>query len=382
MAEAEADGPRTRGGLSSQEGRQTALAGAGKVELMLPAYVTDPSRERCGRDNAIEATAGYLQAVIAPLCRDGGPYALLDFPDHSNVGDSAIFLGELVLLRRLFGRNPSFVSSGSMFRKGWGRHTHFAGTIFIHGGGNLGDLWPGSQRYRESVMRDNRHIKTIQLPQSIHFNDQENLQQFSRIVGMHEDFTLLVRDRKSYSIACENFDCTVLMCPDAAYGLGRLERNRNPELPVLSLIRTDHETTGEDISKIREYGPVQDWLDDGRRVKSLADRLMRRVMYMTGEEGNFLMPRLLNQFVRMAEQRVARGINILSRAEFVVSDRLHAHIMSSLLGLPHAALDNNYGKISNFIDSWPLDSFTRRVKNIDEAIAVMSAGMGPCRRTR
>ena len=99
------------------------------------------------------------------------------------------------------------------------------------------------------------NTKTIQLPQSIHFNDRENLERFSRIVNMHEDFTLLVRDRKSYSIACENFDCTVLMCPDAAYGLGRLERSCSPELPVLSLIRTDHESTREDISKIWNTAP-------------------------------------------------------------------------------------------------------------------------------
>lgn len=340
------------------------------------------NRERCGRDNAIEATARHLETVIAPLCEEGGSYALLDFPDHPNVGDSAIFLGELVLLRRLFGRNPSFVSSVSMFEKGFGRNMHPAGTIFISGGGNLGDLWTAHQRYRESVMMKYRNVKTIQLSQSIHFNDRENLQRFSRIVGMHEDFTLLVRDRKSYSIACKNFDCVVLMCPDAAYGLGRLEKSCSPELPVLSLIRTDKESTGEDISKILEYGPVEDWLDDGRRVKSLADRLIRRAMCMTGEAGNFLMPRLLNQFIRMAEQRVARGINILSKAEFVISNRLHVHIMSSLLGLPHAALDNNYGKISDFIDSWPLDSFTRRVKNIDEAAAILATRMGPCRRTR
>ncbi len=102
-------------------------------------------------------------------------------------------------------------------------------------------------------------------------------------------------------------------------------------------------------------------------------------MYVTGKAGNFLMPRLLNQFVRMAERRVARGIGVLSRAEFIVSDRLHAHIMSSLLGLPHAALDNNYGKISNFIDSWPLDSFTRRVGSIGEAVAMLPTGTGPRR---
>jgi len=36
----------------------------------------------------------------------------------------------------------------------------------------------------------------------------------------------------------------------------------------------------------------------------------------------------------------------------VVTDRLHAHIISTLLDIPHVALDNNYGKVSGYINAW------------------------------
>jgi pyruvyl transferase EpsO len=36
----------------------------------------------------------------------------------------------------------------------------------------------------------------------------------------------------------------------------------------------------------------------------------------------------------------------------VITDRLHAHILSLLLGIPHAVLDNSYGKVGRFLAAW------------------------------
>ncbi|MDB5492395.1 MAG: exopolysaccharide biosynthesis protein, partial [Micavibrio sp.] len=55
---------------------------------------------------------------------------------------------------------------------------------------------------------------------------------------------------------------------------------------------------------------------------------------------------------RLAQHRVTRGLRQLSLANFVVTDRLHSHILSLLLDKPHIALDNSYGKLSNFIAAW------------------------------
>ena len=72
-----------------------------------------------------------------------GQLALVDFPDHSNVGDSAIWLGEMAYLRRS-GRLPAYYSAIADFDDAACRAAIGGGAILIHGGGNMGTLWPKS----------------------------------------------------------------------------------------------------------------------------------------------------------------------------------------------------------------------------------------------
>ena len=50
----------------------------------------------------------------------------------------------------------------------------------------------------------------------------------------------------------------------------------------------------------------------------------------------------------LAQQRIDRGLRLLGSARFVITDRLHGHILCTLMGIPHAVLDNSYGKIARF----------------------------------
>jgi pyruvyl transferase EpsO len=61
---------------------------------------------------------------------------------------------------------------------------------------------------------------------------------------------------------------------------------------------------------------------------------------------------MLSVWDRLAQQRTRRGCRLLSRGRIVVTDRLHAHILCTLLGIPHIVLDNNCGKLSGFIRCW------------------------------
>ena len=47
-----------------------------------------------------------------------------------------------------------------------------------------------------------------------------------------------------------------------------------------------------------------------------------------------------------------RGVRLLSRGHRIATDRLHAHILSLMLGIPHYAADNLTGKVHAFIDCW------------------------------
>lgn len=65
------------------------------------------------------------------------------------------------------------------------------------------------------------------------------------------------------------------------------------------------------------------------------------------------------------------GIDILSRADLVVSDRLHTHILCVLLGIPQVALDNSYQKIKRYSDEWTLDAaFHKSINTTDASRAV------------
>ncbi|MBQ1202996.1 MAG: polysaccharide pyruvyl transferase family protein [Loktanella sp.] len=291
----------------------------------------------------------------------------MDFPDHSNVGDSAIFLGELSLLTSLHGVRPSYVCS---------MRSHFNdlesvlpdGPIYLHGGGNFGDLWPAHQSFREAVIRRYPHRKIIQLPQSIHFRQAEALDQSASIIDKHPDFTLLVRDKESFVLAKEKFACNVLLCPDAAHDLGPLQRSQEADHPILCIIRTDSESglTPEQIEEVGSYGPLQDWVQDRPQMKARQDRLVEEIVRKLPISRRVLRPALGRVYEKWAQDRLDRGVSQLSAAEFVITDRLHVHILCRLLGIPHIVFDNNYGKISRYVDAWPKSELAHVARNIDD----------------
>jgi hypothetical protein len=59
---------------------------------------------------------------------------------------------------------------------------------------------------------------------------------------------------------------------------------------------------------------------------------------------------------------------LLGSGRVVITDRLHGHILCTLLEIPHVVLDNSYGKISRF-----LDSFTRNCELVRAAVRICQA---------
>jgi len=280
------------------------------------------------------------QAALAGLYRQhvgpGDRYALLDFPDHANVGDSAIWLGEIAMLRAITGRDPDHVCTWDAFDADAFRLDSPAGVVFLHGGGNLGDIWPHHQRFREAMLAAFRDRTIVQLPQSIHFRAVEGLDRLAACVDAHPDFHLYVRDARSLDLA-RHLSCPVALAPDSAFALGAQPRGAS-DCDLLMLMRTDDERVAGDRGPVPEGAVVLDWLEDG--VLPLWEAGMPRAAH----------------YERLAGARVARGLALLSRGRQVVTDRLHAHILALLLGIPHVALDNDYGKLSAYIAAWTAPS--------------------------
>jgi pyruvyl transferase EpsO len=70
-----------------------------------------------------------------------------------------------------------------------------------------------------------------------------------------------------------------------------------------------------------------------------------------------------------ATMRLRRGQRLLSRYRLVISDRLHVHILCTLLGVPNVLLDNSYGKVSGFVDTFSTEwRDARKARDLSEAL--------------
>jgi pyruvyl transferase EpsO len=285
---------------------------------------------------------------LKDLVSDEEPLAILDFPDYSNCGDSAIWLGQLAYLRTRHRADPAYVAGIADFSPSDLRRRAAEGPIMLTGGGNFGDLWEAHQDFRELVMEQFPDRRIIQFPQSIHYRSPARAEITARVIGRHRNFVLLVRDEESKHFAEQQFDCEVRLCPDMALCIGTIEP-AEAEFPVLAMLRTDQERAADPTQRSCDPGvPVEDWVGEAALPVRVATALGTVSAILAGRAGS----RRLARQEAAARQRLGRGIRQLSRGRAIVTDRLHVHLCSLLLGRPHAVLDNSYGKVRRFMSAF------------------------------
>lgn len=340
----------------------------------------DAPAEHEGRLGLIARLQGAIDATVGPvLGPKGAAHALIDFPDHPNVGDSAIWVGEMAYLRRALGRPLAHTATQDV---DWALLDKVAdgGTVLVHGGGNFGDVWPAHQEFREAVLRRYPATRIVQMPQSIHYADPAAVDRTARAIAGHKAFTLLVRDHESLDLATARFDCDVRLCPDMAFCMGPQRRLVAPTLEVLLLLRIDHEarSQGAAPADLPAGWVIADWLDDGPSFESSVKLRTRLRKLRHGELPLITNARNRSHYLDVrAERRVTRGLAMLSQARFIVTDRLHVHILATLLGVPHVILDNSYGKIRRFSTAFGTTwDGMAAAATIDEAIEIARDAAG------
>ena len=294
-----------------------------------------------------------IHGVLGPLIPEGVPVALFDFPNHSNVGDSAIWLGEIQYLQVVLGVKIITVDDLALLKRPLPK-LPVSAIILLHGGGNFGDLYPRHQALRERVIKHYQYHRIIQLPQSIHFQDQTQKILCQQVLNGHGDFHLLVRDHDSLAQAEQLHDGFNYLCPDMALCLGSLPRNVPVTQAIIGLLRTDKEKVIDEnvTEQAMDNFLSVDWIGEPysqvKRFTGYVDRLHAK--YPNGLNLLSYLKRPL--YHRLAKERLTRGCKLLSSGKVIITDRLHAHILCCLLGIPHVVLDNSYRKIGNFRDVW------------------------------
>lgn len=296
-----------------------------------------------------------IDEVLAPLIPVGSTCAMLDFPTHSNVGDSAIWLGQRAHLARV-DVSVVYVSDLATYSSAELRRRLPRGLILLSGGGSLGDVWPETQRFREQVIRDFPEYPIIQLPQTIHFREASALDRARRIFEEHPALTLLVRDHASLALARDAFRVPSVLCPDMTFALGPLDRATPPRWPIFWLARRDIESRWEASLDSDDDVVRMDWRDGEAQGVHRLTKGLRHRLGRWSRRAPAIARRLAGIHDRVAEDHLRRGCALLGSGRVVITDRLHGHILSLLLGIPHVLLDARYGKCRGFYDTWTRES--------------------------
>jgi exopolysaccharide biosynthesis predicted pyruvyltransferase EpsI len=328
--------------------------------------------------------AAALREVLLDSFREvfasSSAVAIVGSPLHGNAGDSMIWLGQLALLKAL-GQTVWAVRHPAALTDDFIRRLPSDVVIVDTGGGNVGDRWPYLHAHRERMYRLAGTRRIVQLPQSLAMREPRSLNSVRALIQRHPDVVLSWRDQQSAERAAELFpSARSLLTPDVAFAMRPLSIARTAAHPLTFIARDDCEG-GELRRRCRARTTSPDWT-----LRRPSDVVLRQLLWLTTRAdiraGSKLDERtrrvLVNRACRITVVAAARQ---LSDALVVVSDRLHAHVLATHLGVPHVLVDGGYGKITSYVDTWrDLNPIGDVAASVDEALvrahALADDGLG------
>jgi pyruvyl transferase EpsO len=337
--------------------------------------------------------------------------SLLHYPYYPNVGDHMIWLGAVSYWIDTCSTHLKYVASALDFSDQKMAAASRDTPIILSGGGNLGDLWPREQQFREYIVDRYRDRPIISLPQSIYFADPDNAARAARIFNAHPNLTLFAREVVSYQLAQQYFPhCRVLQAPDMAFQLGKLpelaiapdstqallwQQRRDPEHQAAFTPIPNVEAEVQDwraCEWVYHWQPPYDqqWLWQLPGLDRLVRELWQRRLAVPREWRSrhlWLQATQLQNWQSLPNVKVQhRSWELLhsacyqfSRHPFVATDRLHGHILAVMLEIPHLFLPNTYHKNESFYATWthtvPCCRFVRNPDEIPAALESLINGL-------
>jgi pyruvyl transferase EpsO len=291
---------------------------------------------------------------IAKLIPRRSPVVFLDYPVYLNVGDLLIEKGTEAFLRSA---DYNVVAARSAYDFSPEDAAALApdATIVLQGGGNFGDLYDLHQRFRERIIGQCRDNRIVLLPQTIHFESPQRLDECMRVFASHPDLHVCLRDYTSYNFFRRHFPNPVYLYPDMAHFLWdefANHRRMAPRQATLLFLRVDKEKCPLTDKSTAGQTPM-DWRD----MINPLDRAAFGVLHRLHRHHGGILPRTdIHPLWRLfREHLTVKAARLLSDYDAVVTNRLHMAILGLLMGRKVAMADNSYGKLSAYHGCWLSD---------------------------
>ncbi|MBW4554410.1 MAG: polysaccharide pyruvyl transferase family protein [Trichormus sp. ATA11-4-KO1] len=328
--------------------------------------------------------------------------ALLDYPDHPNIGDHLIWLGGVIYLTNVMKTQIKYAASIHDFSPKTLEEQIGKSPIVFHGGGSLGDLWTEHQKFREEIIVKYRDRPIIILPQSVYFKKDANLKTAAQIFNSHPNLTIFIRDNRSYKIASEAFDkCTIIKAPDIAFqmtNLPKISYIKSVKSSILYHCRKDKEINQQQLNNNTFELPnlvVEDWISYqwkiGHPTKKLTQSVatvyrevwqrglatptewISRQKWQNSHPDSVSFSKLYRPSMHQRSLNFMHsGIYQIQQHRLVITNRLHGHILCLLLKKPHILLPNSYYKSEAFYETWtkdiPFSKFVKDTSQVKNAI--------------
>lgn len=265
---------------------------------------------------------------VRTLLRKEPVIHLIGTPEHGNMGDQLIAVGELGWLRDFYPGVPvrEYTHDTLLLDhrlRGLLSQIGKNDVLFLHGGGNLNDKYTKSEMIRRRVIQKRPKNRIILFPQSISYAQTEFAQQIkadtSRIYNAHPDFTILAREVQSYANAQEMFPALrTILIPDIATYLFRTmgPSDAFARSGIALCLRTD----GEKYYDAQDLTALSQKLSETAEVSLTDTHIHRRV--------------LPHERLSCAQAL----IDALAHHKLIVTDRFHGVIFSILSRTPCIAL--------------------------------------------
>lgn len=291
---------------------------------------------------------------------------LMGIPDHHNLGDQAIAYAEKKFLQDYF---PTMTIVEITFIQ-WKEATKAViscvqekDLILLHGGGYLGDLWPGVERVTRDIIDSFPLNFKIMMPNTIFFKDNvtsTKLREYREYYSGLSNFYMFLRDKNSYDFVLKNIMNDKNKCflfPDT---VAYLEIN-SPDIKrkgVLFCLRND-------LEKIR---------DDGE-VDNLKQELEKRGVDVKYTDT------CLKHGVRPWQRvsRLNKKWEEFQHTGLVVTDRLHGMYFAAITGTPCIAINNISSKVEggyNWLMNLTYVKYFKEGLRVNDALEMMKQGAG------
>lgn len=249
---------------------------------------------------------------------------LIFTPEHANLGDHAIAFAEKRIFNKLDIKYHEITGKQLYDLYYYG----FLGilnnsTMFVNGGGNLGDLWPEIEKMNRILIENLKDSSICFLPNSIYYgrNNELSFKDSVNIYNNHSNLYLYAREKLSYKIMSKYYK-NVKLIPDMVLSLN--ECNLCDREGCIICLRDDIEKTISNENENILINHLESLFSDVKYRNTVIDH---------------------NVSVKNREVELKKIFDAFCKAELVVTDRLHGMIFSAITGTKCIVVNSRSPKI-------------------------------------